>query len=270
MCRDNQPDFSIRFQSNHWGSNQLHSGGRGELEYPPQFLAWDGTSVGWVTSGDSLQTETGLGNSGFVPTVCAHFACNGAYYSFTGSPAFTQDSQALGGTGCIDAYNNYIGGTDLNPPIGSWPSQAAISFYNPRRRTQIITLECGVNDWIHGNTAAQAFTGITNFVTAAKATGYTVFVATLTDSCHIYLGGGETTFRAALNTSIRNGAAGQGYTVVDYAANTNIGSDGASQNTTYFQTPEGGCATGGVHLTAAGVAIQAGIMEAAMTAAGVP
>jgi len=159
----------------------------------------------------------------------------------------------------------------LNPgPNGNWGPRSAIQFYNPRRRTQIITLECGVNDWIHGNTAAQAFTGITNFVTSAKATGYTVFVATLTDSCHIFEGGGETTFRAALNTSIRNGAAGQGYTVVDYASNANIGADGASESATYFQTGEPGCTGGGVHLTAAGAAIQAGIMEAAMTAAGVP
>lgn len=127
-----------------------------------------------------------------------------------------------------------------------------------------------MNDYVQGNTAAQAFTGITNFVTAAKATGYTVFVATVTDSCLISAGGAETTFRAALNTSIRNGAAGQGYTVVDYAANANIGADGASFNLTYFQ-PDISCGnTGGIHLTATGVAIQAGIMESAMIAAGVP
>lgn len=236
---------------------------------------FDCTNVGWVTFGDSEQTENGLGSSGFAPTVCAHFACNGAYYSFAGSPAFTEDSQALGGTDCIQANTNYAGNTDLNPPTGAaglvpLGPQAASLFYNPRRRLNLITLECGVNDYVHGNTAAQAFTGITNFVTAAKATGYTVFVATLTDSCHIDLGGGETTFRAALNTSIRNGAAGQGYTVVDYAANANIGCDGCSLSTTYFQTPEAGCSSGGVHLTAAGVAIQAGIMESAMAAAGIP
>jgi len=209
--------------------------------------------------------------------VCANFACNGAYYAFAGNPAFTEDSQALGGTTCVQANTNYAGNTDLNPPTGGaglvpMGPQAAIAFYNPRRRVNLITLECGVNDYVAGNTAAQAFTGITNFVTAAKATGYTVFVATLTDSCHIFDGGAETTFRAALNTSIRNGAAGQGYTVVDYAANANIGADGASTNLTYFQI-EPTCGNGsneGVHLTAAGAAIQAGIMEAAMTAAGVP
>jgi hypothetical protein len=133
-------------------------------------------------------------------------------------------------------------------------------------------LQCGVNGYVHGHTAAQEFTGITNFVTNAKATGYTVFVATVQDSCHIFDGGAEASFRAALNTSIRNGAAGQGYTVVDYAANANLGADGASTNLTYFQV-EPTCGNGsneGIHFTAAGVAIQASIMEAAMTAAGLP
>jgi hypothetical protein len=228
--------------------------------------AFDCTNVGWVTSGDSLQT-------GLFPTdVCINFGCNGFYDQQPGSPPFTLDRQAVGGTDCEQAAAGFSGGTDLNPPsgIGGFPSQAALNFYNPRRRVNLITLECGVNDWIHGNTAAQAFTGVTNFVTAAKAAGFTVFVSTLTDSCHIFEGGGETTFRAALNTSIRNGAAGQGYTVVDYAANANIGADGANQNSTYFIIPDGGCTSGGVHLQPAGVAIQAGIMEATMTAAGLP
>jgi hypothetical protein len=230
---------------------------------------FDCTSTGWVTFGDSLQTSNGLGSSAFVPTVCAHFACNGDY-SFAGTPAFTIDGQALGGTTCVQAAGNYNSNTDLNPgATHNYGPVAAISFYNPRRRAQVITLECGVNDYVAANTAAQAFTGITNFVTAAKATGYTVFVATLTDSCHIFDGGAETTFRAALNTSIRNGAAGQGYTVVDYAANANIGADGASSNFTYFQQ-DVSCASGGIHLTATGAAIQAGIMETAMTAAGLP
>ena len=223
-----------------------------------------------MTQGDSLQTETGLGTSGFVPTVCAHFGCNGASYNYPGSPPFTQDSQAVGGTDCQQAATSFSSGLDLNPPPGSFPSQAALSFYNPRRRANIVTLECGVNDWIHGNTAAQAFTGITNFVTAAKAAGFVVFVATLTDSCHINLGGGETTFRAVLNTSIRNGAAGQGYTVIDYAANATIGADGASLNATNFQTPEPGCASGGVHLMPVAVAVQAGIWETAVAGAGYP
>lgn len=237
----------------------------------PLNCLFDCTFPGWVTQGDSLQTETGLGTSGFIPTVCQHYGCNGASYVFPGQTPITADAQAVGGTSCPQAYTSFTGGADLNPPSsGYWPSQAALSFYNPRRKANLLTIECGVNDYVQGNTAAQAYTGITNLVSAAKAAGYEVIVATLTDSCHIYLGGAETTFRAALNTSIKNGAASNGYTVADYAANANIGVDGASQNTTYFQTPEAGCATGGVHLTAAGVAIQATIMEAAMGAISFP
>lgn len=167
------------------------------------------------------------------------------------------DRQAVGGTDCEQAYQGYIGGTDLNPP-----AIPAIKFYDARRHINLITLQCGVNGFIHGRTATQEFTSITNFVTAAKATGFTVIVATLTDSSFISNGGGETTYRAALNTAITGGAVGQGYTVADYAANAFIGCDGCYSNTTYF--------TDGVHLTTAGIAIQATIMEAAMAAISFP
>lgn len=223
-----------------------------------------------MTQGDSLQTETGLGSSGFVPIVCASFSggCPG-YTTGGGSisypPGVNVDSQALGGTDCGQAYSNYTGGTDLNPP-----GIPAMSFYNGKRKSNLMTIQCGVNDYIHGNTAATAYTGITNLVAAAKAKGYKVIVATLTDSCHISQGGGEASFRGALNSLITGGALANGYTVADYAANGNIGCDGCSLNATYFQTPEGGCTTGGVHLTAAGVAIQASIMEAAMSSIGFP
>ncbi len=217
-----------------------------------------------------MQTETGLGASGFVPVVCASFSGGCPGYSAGGGsrpypPGVNEDSQAVGGTDCGQAYTNYLTGTDLNAP-----GMAASIFYNAKRKINLMTIQCGVNDYVHGNTAAQAYTGISNLVAAAKAKGFTVIVATLTDSCHISQGGAEATFRGALNTSIRNGAAGGGYTVADYAADSNIGADGASLSSTYFQTPEGGCTTGGVHLTASGVAIQAGIMEAAMASAGFP
>lgn len=223
-----------------------------------------------MTQGDSLQTENLLGTNGFVPVICAHFGCNGAYYTFAGSNQITESSQALGGTDCGQAYTGYLSNVDLNPPVGSWPNQAAISFYNGKRKSNLMTIQCGVNDYVHGNNATAAYTGITNLVAAAKAQGYKVIVATTMDSCHIYLGGGETTFRAALNSSITGGAVANGYTVADYASDPNIGCDGCSQNSTYFQVPENGCVTGGVHPTAAGAAIQASIMEAAMVSIGFP
>lgn len=175
------------------------------------------------------------------------------------------DSQALGGTGCVEAYTNWLANTDLNPP-----GIAAFTFYNSDRKSNLMTIQCGVNDYIHGNTAATSYTALTNLVAAAKAKGYTVIVATLTDSCHISQGGGEASFRGALNTSITGGAVANGYTVADYAADPFIGCDGCSLSSTYFQTPEGGCTTGGVHLTAAGVAKQATIMEAAMAGISFP
>lgn len=201
-----------------------------------------------------------------MPVVCAHFGCNGAY-SYPGTPAITADAQAVGGTDCAQAYTGYTSGVDLNPP-----GFAAKTFRDSRRKYDLLTIQCGVNGFVHGRTAAQEYASIVSLVQAAQADGFTVFVATITDSCLIYQSAGaEATFRDALNTAIRNGAAMYGYTVVDYAADPDIGSAGSSLNATYYQLDVGACSPiGGVHLTATGVAIQASLMEAAMTGIGFP
>ncbi len=205
-----------------------------------------------------------------MPTVCASFTggCPG-YATGGGSvsypPGVNVDPQAVGGTTCQTTFSNYSGNTDLNPP-----GMSAIRFYNSFRKANLMTIQCGVNGYVAGRTAAQEYTSILSLVSAAKAQGYTVIVATMTDSCHIYLGGAEVTYAQALNDAINGGAVANGYTVADYAADANIGVAGASQSGTYFQTPEAGCATGGVHLKASGVAIQATIMEAAMAGVSFP
>jgi len=215
----------------------------------------------WITQGDSLQTGNGL-SPDFVETVTASL-----------SGPIVNVRQAVGGTTCPQAYSNFVAGTDLNP--SGLSAKDAIRLYRGAKSV-LISLQCGVNDWIQGNSAATAYTGITDWVTAVKAhcttygTNCLVLVATVTDSCNIYLGGAETTFRAALNSSITGGAVANGYTVVDYASATHLGADGDSQNSTYFQTPQVGCATGGVHYTSTGMAIQATTMEAAMASVSFP
>ena len=243
------------------------------------YCNFDCTFPGWLTYGDSLQADNG--SFGIPSTVCAYFGCNGALFNYSGTNpnpaphnAITVDGQASGGSDCVSMYGRYSSNTDSSNfglGIPGWANQGPLSFYNGHRYVNLVTVQCGANDYVHGNTAAQAYTGITNLVAAAKATGYTVIVATMVDSCHVaQQPGAEDSFRSPLNASIRNGAVANGYAVVDYAANANIGADGAALGPTYFQTPEPGCATGGVHPNAAGIAIEATLMEAAMAAISFP
>lgn len=155
---------------------------------------------------------------------------------------------AYGGTGCLDADANY--------------AARGAPFYNVNRPINVFALGCGVNDWTAGHSEASTYAALLSVVAKAKATGYLVTVATVTDSQHINQdsGGAGETWRAALNTDIRNGAVANGYTVWDVGGDANLGCNGCYANATYF--------TDGIHFTAAGQVIQTGYLKTALQSLG--
>jgi lysophospholipase L1-like esterase len=116
----------------------------------------------------------------------------------------------------------------------------------------------GTNDATAGADAATIYSRIVSYSAARIAAGFRVIVCTelpASDTAHNNVTWNTT--RATLNTSIRNGAAANGYTVADLAADANIGADGASDNVTYYQTDK-------LHLTTAGYGVMAGIVAGAL------
>lgn len=113
---------------------------------------------------------------------------------------------------------------------------------------------CGAND-VGANDPNASYASILSWVSAAKATGYSVVVLTMISKL-----GGDT-FKNSLNTLILNGAVANGYTVADMTADTHVGCDGCYSNLTYFQAD-------GIHPTATGESTIAGYLETALQSLG--
>lgn len=119
---------------------------------------------------------------------------------------------------------------------------------------------CGTNDIGLSNatiTAAQVHTNMVNYVTAARAAGYTkIAIATLMPFSEGTAGcAGNNPVRDAANTLLRADKAGADI-LVDWAADPTMGTDAACGNATYYAD--------GTHPTAAGHAIMATYLETAL------
>lgn len=119
-------------------------------------------------------------------------------------------------------------------------------------------LLAGVNDALAGSNAAAIYASLLSYAQGRIAAGHRVAIctelpATSTAANNVTWN----TTRATLNTSIRNGAAANGYTVIDLAADATIGGNAASDNTTYYNADK-------LHLTTAGYAIVAGVVATAL------
>lgn len=152
----------------------------------------------------------------------------------------------------VDLYDTSVGGTtcaqmlarvgDVNGLFGKHSPQAA-------------SILCGANDATGGIAASTSMANIASWVSSVKAAGYTnVFVCTMLSET------GQDTFKNTLNGLIRSNAAADGYTVIDFGADSHMGCDGCSTNSTYFQD--------GKHPTQTGQNILGGLMLTALQAVG--
>ena len=119
-----------------------------------------------------------------------------------------------------------------------------------------MVLVCGRNNLGSGVSPATTFAQMEAYISAAKATGYTVVVQTVISSFNV-----NNTDRATLNTLIRNNAVADGYTVMDVAADPNLGCDLCYLSPVYFLDL--------VHLTYdAGMPIQAAYLKSTLQSLG--
>jgi hypothetical protein len=126
------------------------------------------------------------------------------------------------------------------------------SSYNPRA---VGIVECGNNDAQLGTSPANVTNAIISLGKSLHSIGaQRVFLTTLMSS--VGYGTSDSTLKDVINPLIRNAAAANGYGLIDYATNANLGADGAGSNTTYF--------IDGIHPTTTGKGIMAAMMSNAV------
>lgn len=192
---------------------------------------------------------------------------------------FSYDREAVPGTTCANALAAVTAvGTPTTPtalgfgPAGSLYTTGndVAQFYNSHRRVSIVSLGCGTNDYGGGRTAAATIADIQAWVAAIQANAplSQIWVQTVPDRGSMSAAGGYT-WKDTVNTAIR---AISGITVVDVAANANLGCNGCATNTTYFHPDQVHFSgTNGVPPDANnnGITIQSGLAVTVMTGQGI-
>lgn len=163
--------------------------------------------------------------------------------------------------GKIMAWENYaVSGQTLFATAPSCESQFPTLIAREAStivKPNIYFILAGTNDATALATAAQIYAHYQSLAATARAAGFKVIVCTLTDRTDGAKPAGFDTLRATLNASIlADTTSFDG--VADFGGNATMGANGASANTTYF--------TGGLHPTAAGDTILAGIAKTAIAA----
>lgn len=133
-------------------------------------------------------------------------------------------------------------------------------FYSPLRRNNLSILATGTNDLANGNSTSFTTSGLYSICAAARADGWKVALATVLPRNGLF-GAGVTqasfaAARAIVNADIRANWASHADALADVAAITNLGADGDTTNTTYYQVDQ-------VHPTAAGHALMEPVYRAA-------
>lgn len=151
----------------------------------------------------------------------------------------------MAAAGAAFGYQNMAVSGDTAQNIASTASAQLAAQYDGSLTDNIVVLWAGVNDAVdNGRTAAQIYTDLSSAVATCQAAGELVILCTdLPSTTTAANTAGWNTTRATLNTSIRGNAAGAD-AIADLAANTTIGDDTDSDNTTYYSdklhpTPEG-------------------------------
>src|ERR1043166_8434793 len=111
--------------------------------------------------------------------------------------------------------NIALGGNTCQQRINAAPQYADIH-YSSERPFNVLTFNCGINDFKQGVTDENVtYALILQYVAARKAVGWTVIVLTVEDDAVPSPNATFETYRHNLNTLIRNGAVANGYTVLD-------------------------------------------------------
>lgn len=148
-------------------------------------------------------------------------------------PADALDGNIASGLGAtaITSYMNYTNtgtaGKKCSELTARYSSTVA-PLYNASSSKNVASIMCGSNAE-SGGLASSAYTQIQAWVSAAKATGFTVLVGLVPNAT------GSDAYDATLNGLIIAGAGAGGYTVFGSSGTSPMYCNGCAANTTYFQ-----------------------------------
>jgi lysophospholipase L1-like esterase len=183
-----------------------------------------------VCDGDSMTAGFGLDPSEFYPTVLG---------------------TSLGGAWTVT--NTAVTGRNIQQMIDAAPTSVDTQYGNPGSNTVVIL--GGSNDVATGTSAATILSRLETYTAARRAVGWTVFIGTIPPNGS--LSGAQETARQTVNSTIRSNLATYGDGLVDFAADPRL--DDPLDTTYYFEGDR-------LHWTAAGAAVAAELVEAALLA----
>lgn len=137
---------------------------------------------------------------------------------------------------------------------------AVAAHYSASRSKNVLNVWAGINDSYYGASGAAAYGSLATYCRARQIEGWWVNVLTMLSRSDPGTPVGFNTERAAFNSAVRSNWATFGNALVDVAADSRIGTDGAELDTTYFSNDL-------VHMNATGYGIIAGLVAPAVLAA---
>jgi lysophospholipase L1-like esterase len=190
-----------------------------------------------VCDGDSMTAGFGLQPSEFYPTVLAN-SIDAAW----------------------DVANTAVTGRNIQQMIDAAPASVDV-LYGGSGQTNIVVILGGSNDVATGTSSSTILSRLATYVSDRRAVGWssgTSRIAFGTIPPNGGLSGAQETVRQTVNTALRANAGGiYGDILVDFAADSRL--DDALDTTYYFEGDR-------LHWTAAGAAVAAELVEAAVIA----
>jgi lysophospholipase L1-like esterase len=182
-----------------------------------------------VCDGDSMTAGFGLSPPEFYPTVLGN---------------------SLGGAWSVT--NTAVTGRNIQQMIDAAPASVDTQYGNPGSNTVVIL--GGSNPVASGVSAATILSQLAEYTADRRAVGWRVAIGTIPPNGS--LSGAQETVRQTVNSTLRSSLATYGDILVDFAADPRL--DDALDTTYYFEGDR-------LHWTAAGAAVAAELVEAAIT-----
>jgi len=140
-----------------------------------------------------------------------------------------------------------VSGRTIAQMITDAPTKVDIH-YRPYIPRNVVSFWGGTNDLGQGDSATTTFNRLLSYVSARRAVGWQVYVKTVTKRGDAPFTAGMETERQSYNTQVINGAAANGYTVLDVASDALLQD---TSNTTYYGADKEHLTTTGYGVVAA-------------------
>jgi lysophospholipase L1-like esterase len=211
------------------------------------------TLVDGLTASTPTRAFSGLDFRNLSTTGTLAFAGESLTVGYGGSHPWTNDVVTPGyPSPALTVINDGMGGDTSARTVGS-ASTLIDPQFSPAAPANVVVLWTGVNDLLNLSGAwGITYNNMQQFCRERHRLGWKCFICTLESLT------GQDTNRDALNAGLRTTWSTFADGLIDLGANSTIGADGASANTTYFLAD-------GIHMTDAGYAIVSGLVNTSLT-----